>query len=248
MLTQPTNPDMTSAPPAIRLQGVSFSYPTRRTLRPERAEKFWALKDLNLDIPEGSILGVVGDNGAGKSTLLALLAGILAPDTGTVLYRQGLRTTLLSLQTGFNPQLTGRENIRISGLLLGMSPEQLRERMEPIIALADIGDFIDQPLRTYSTGMKARVGFATAYHTDPDVMLLDEVFSVGDLAFSKKARVLMEEKIQSDKTVVMVSHGEHILKQLCQNLVWIQHGTVMAQGPTEEVWAEYHSTYLAKHS
>lgn len=247
MLRTPPTGEAAPHPSAIRVEGVSLSYPKKRSIFPHRAEKFWALKDVSFEIPEGVILGIIGDNGAGKSTLLSLLAGIMAPDQGRILHRQGLRTTLLSLQTGFNPYLTGRENILISGLLLGMTVEELNERIEPIIALADIAGFIDQPLRTYSTGMKARIGFATAYYTDADVMLLDEVFSVGDLAFSNKARKLMEEKIKSDRTVVMVSHGEHILKQLCTQLVWIKEGRVCAIGETEEVWAHYHETYLQKH-
>lgn len=210
MLTSPHSTPSTPPLPAIRVEGISLSYPKKRSFFPHRADKFWALTDVSFEVPEGVILGIIGDNGAGKSTLLSLLAGIMAPDQGRILHRKGLRTTLLSLQTGFNPFLTGRENIIISGLLLGMTVEELEDRIEPIIELADIASFIDQPLRTYSTGMKARIGFATAYYTDADVMLLDEVFSVGDLTFSNKARKLMEEKIKSDRTVVMVSHGEHI--------------------------------------
>jgi lipopolysaccharide transport system ATP-binding protein len=201
-----------------------------------------------VDIPEGGVVGIVGRNGVGKSTLLRLLAGILEPDQGVVLHRRGLRAKLLSLQTGFNPLLTGRENIRISGMLLGMTSAEVKQRMEQIVSLANIGNAIDEPLRTYSTGMKARVGFATVYYTDADVFLLDEIFAVGDMEFSQKAQDLMEQKIRSRSTVVMVSHGEHILKQLCGSLVWIHDGVIRSQGPTEEVWDQYQQTYLAKHS
>jgi ABC-type polysaccharide/polyol phosphate transport system ATPase subunit len=138
--------------------------------------------------------------------------------------------------------------MRISGLLLGMTEADISERMGDMVALADIGPFMDLPLRTYSTGMKARLGFATAFYTDTDVMLLDEVFAVGDLEFSRKARALMEEKIRDEKNVIMVSHGEHILKQLCENLIWIKDGRVEAQGATDAVWDLYQNTYLAKHS
>ncbi|WFB37460.1 ABC transporter ATP-binding protein [Kiritimatiellota bacterium B12222] len=224
---------------AIQVKNVALSYPKKRSFHSKGVEKFWALKEISFDIPEGTILGIVGENGAGKSTLLSLLAGILKPDQGSVLHQKGLRTTLLSLQAGFSPHLTGRDNIRISGLLLGMSKTQVEERMEAMVSLADIGPFIDQPLRTYSTGMKARLGFATAYHTDADVMLLDEVFAVGDLDFSNKAQALMEKKINDDKTVVMVSHGEYLLKQLCENLVWIKDGVIAAHGPTQDVWEAY---------
>lgn len=233
---------------AMKVEGVALSYPMHRNLFQKRKERYRALLDVSFVVPEGKILGIIGDNGAGKSTLLALLAGILKPDRGQVLHRKGLRTTLLSLQAGFNPHLSGRDNMRMSGLLLGMTEAEIRERMDDMVALADIGAFMDLPLRTYSTGMKARLGFATAFYNDADVMLLDEVFAVGDLEFSRKARALMEEKIRDDKTVVMVSHGEHILKQLCENLIWIKDGRVEAQGPTEEVWGFYHNTYLAKHS
>jgi len=200
---------------------------------------FWAVENASFEIEEGKIHGIIGENGAGKSTLLALIAGILKPDRGDILLKKGLRTTLLSLQAGFNPHLSGRDNITISALLLGMTQQQISDRMEEMIELADISPFIDQPLRTYSTGMKARLGFATAYHTHAEIMLLDEVFAVGDLEFSRKAQRLMEKKIQNDKTVVMVSHGEHLLKELCQSLIWIRNGKIEAQGSTDEIWAEY---------
>jgi len=242
---------MLTVPPesaaAIQMRGVSLSYPKRRNLLRRDPERFWALRDVTMNIPEGKVLGVVGENGAGKSSLLSLLAGILKPDGGSLVQRRGLRTTLLSLQAGFNEHLSGRDNLLISGLLLGMTKAEIQEKSGAMVELADIGSFIDQPLRTYSTGMKARLGFAVAYYTDADVMLLDEVFAVGDLEFSRKARALMEEKVREDRTVVMVSHGEHILKQLCENLVWLQDGRVKALGPTDQVWERYEETYLKQH-
>jgi lipopolysaccharide transport system ATP-binding protein len=248
MLNSEPHPAPEGASPAICVRDVSFSYPTKRTLRQRSVAKKRILHGLNFDILEGSVVGVVGKNGVGKSTLLGLMAGIMEPDHGTVLHRRGLRAKLLSLQTGFNPQLTGRENIRISGMLLGMTSSEVNERMEEIVSLADIGNAIDQPIRTYSTGMRARVGFATVYYTHADVYLLDEVFAVGDMEFSQKAQDLMEKKIRSQSTVVMVSHGEFLLKKLCDTLIWIEDGRVAAFGPTDPVWEEYMQTHLARHS
>lgn len=148
--------------------------------------KFWALKDISFDIFHGETLGVIGRNGVGKSTLLCLIAGIIDPDMGTVFRAENCHASLLSLQVGFVPQLTGRENAVLSGILLGMHRETIESRMEEIIAFSELDEFIDQPIYTYSTGMRARLGFSVAFQTDPDILLVDEVLGVGDADFREK--------------------------------------------------------------
>lgn len=230
---------MSSSPPVFTLSQVGLAYPgTRRRFSVVR-DKFWALDQVSLEIYPGEVLGIIGRNGAGKSTLLKLLAGIIAPDRGEIRSRKDLRTTLLSLQAGFEPHLTGRENAILSGMLLGMSRRQVLQKMDRITELADIGEFMDRPLRTYSSGMGARLGFATAYHTDTDVMLLDEILSVGDAKFSRNTQELMTARLRSRKTAILVSHSEYLVKELCPRLIWLDKGRVRADGETDSVWAAY---------
>lgn len=230
---------MSSSTPVLALSHVALAYPGARRRFSLVRDKFWALEEVSLDIHPGEVLGIIGRNGAGKSTLLKLLAGIIAPDQGTILARKDLRTTLLSLQAGFEPHLTGRENAMLSGMLLGMRRREVIQKMDRIIALADIGAFMDRPLRTYSSGMRARLGFATAYHTDADIMLLDEILSVGDAKFAQTTQKLMTDRLRSRKTAILVSHSEYLVKQLCPRLVWIDKGRVRADGDTDSVWAAY---------
>jgi len=233
-MTLPTNSVFT-------LSGVGIYYPTHR--RNFRSDPFWVLRDVNLQINESEIVGIVGDNGTGKSTLLKILAGILKPDKGALEKRRDLMITLLSLQAGFRPNLSGRDNALVNGVLLGMTRKHLLERMDQIRELSDIGDFFDEPLKTYSSGMKSRLGFAIAYFTNPDVMLLDEILSVGDHDFSVKSRTLIQEKINEGRTTLIISHSEHLLKELCTRLIWIGEGTVLDDGDPDRVWLAYRSHY-----
>lgn len=203
-----------------------------------RAEGFWAIKDLSMELWRGETLGVVGRNGAGKSTLLRLLAGITRPDVGEYV-NHGYQATLLSLQVGFVPHLSGRENVMLSGLLLGLQRKEIEERMADIVAFAELEDFINQPIQTYSSGMRARLGFSTAFYVDPDILLIDEVLGVGDAAFVKKSKKVMREKISSDTTVVLVSHSASAIRSVCDRAVWIDGGRVQLDGDTEEVLAAY---------
>ncbi len=204
-----------------------------------RRERFWPLRDVSFDLGHGETLGIIGRNGVGKSTLLRVLAGIIAPDKGQVA-RNGCRASLLSLQVGFIPYLTGRENAILSGMLLGLRRSEIQAKLEEIIAFAELEDFIDEPVRTYSSGMAARLGFAVAFQADPDVLLVDEVLGVGDVAFQQKSAAAMREKMRSSKTVVLVFHNAQLIKGLCDRAVWIENGVMRAEGETERVLAAYH--------
>jgi len=223
-------------PPILSLKNVGIFYAQKK--RMFKKNIYWALKDITFDLHHGETLGVIGRNGAGKSTLLRLLAGILAPDRGEIM-RNNAHVSLLSLSVGFSPHLTGRQNAILSGLLLGMRRRQIAEKMDDIIAFADIGDFFDQPVRSYSTGMSARLGFSVAIQADQDVMLVDEVLGVGDEVFRKKSSEALKKKIRSEKSVVIVSHNIATLKELCDRVVWIEGGKTLATGAPDEVLQQY---------
>ncbi|RMG92892.1 MAG: ABC transporter ATP-binding protein [Zetaproteobacteria bacterium] len=221
---------------ALTLDRVGVAYRIREGLF--RSRLFWALQDVSFDVFYGETLGVIGRNGAGKSTLLRLLSGIIAPDKGKISTFDN-RASLLTLQAGFIPHLTGRENAILSGMMLGMSREQIMEKMSEIAEFAELGDFIDQPAWTYSTGMRVRLGFAVAVQADPDIILIDEVLGVGDRVFRRKTAQLMQEKIQSDKTIVLVSHSLEMVRQLCDRVVWIERGKVRMEGDPKTVLSAY---------
>jgi lipopolysaccharide transport system ATP-binding protein len=225
----------------LELQGVGVYYRMGRGIFPWRLPQFWALKDTTFKLYSGETLGIIGRNGAGKSTLLRLLAGILKPDSGTFT-NHGYSTSLLTLQVGFVPHLSGRENIVLSGLLLGFSLSEITDKVEEIVDFAEIGDFINEPLITYSSGMRARLGFATSFHLDPDILLVDEVLGVGDASFSKKTRAAMKERMKSHRTVVLVSHSASAVKALCDRAIWIERGTVAAEGNPGAIIEEYLAT------
>ncbi len=225
-------------PPVISLRGVGLCYRRRRRLLGRGGGEFWAISDASLDLHRGETLGVIGRNGSGKSTLLKLLAGILRPDRGEI-WTDGSRGTLLSLQVGFLPYLSGRENIFLSGILLGMRRKEIAARLESIVAFAELEDVIDEPIHTYSTGMRARLGFSTAIQVDPEILLIDEVLGVGDAAFVRKSTAALKEKVRSEKTVVIVSHAPATIRELCDRAVWIHAGVTRREGSPEEVLEAY---------
>ena len=196
-------------------------------LKRKRKEKkeFEALRGISFTVEHGINLGVIGSNGSGKSTLLRVLANTLFPDRGTVINRSK-SVSLLSLGIGFKPELTGHENVYLNGLLLGLSRAELEERMNDIISFAEIGDFISNPVRTYSSGMRSKLAFSIAINVDPELLLIDELFSVGDEHFREKSKKKMESMIQEDRTVVMVSHSMGMIKQYCHKVLWIEEGIV----------------------
>lgn len=224
----------------LSVEHVGVAYHTKAGLF--KKEAFWALKDVSFDVFHGETLGVIGRNGVGKSTLLRLLAGIVAPDKGKVV-NHDVTVSLLSLQAGFLGHLTGRENVILSGMMLGLSKREVMARMDEIEAYADIGGHFDRPVQGYSSGMRARVGFSVAIYVDADVILLDEVLGVGDIDFRSKSSATIKEKMKSDKTVVLVSHNPGLMKQLCDRAIWIEGGCVRAQGAVEEVTTQYENSF-----
>jgi ABC-type polysaccharide/polyol phosphate transport system ATPase subunit len=196
--------------------------------------RFWALRDVSFQLAPGESLAVIGPNGAGKSTLLMALAGIITPSEG-VIDVNGQVSTLLTLGAGFDPELTGRENVLLAGAFLGIAPREMRERLEPIIEFADIGEFIDGPLKTYSAGMRARLGFAIATSVDPDILLIDEVLATGDEAFREKSKARVLELTRRAKAIVLVTHDMNWVTEFCNRAMLIEHGRVIADGAPAEI-------------
>jgi len=206
---------------------------------------FYALKNINLSVRKGEILGIVGVNGSGKSTLLKLIAGVLQPNSGEVKI-DGHISALLELGAGFNPQFTGMENIKFYGAVLGIDEDQLEGSLEDIVNFADIGEFIHQPLKSYSSGMRARLGFALAAHTNPEILILDEVLSVGDAFFRRKCYAKMEEFFNSGKTILLVSHDVNSLHELCTRGIFLHDGQILFQNDIKEVTKYYLKYVFAK--
>jgi len=221
---------------AISIRNVGVAYRRRRGFL--RHDKFWALKNISFDLYHGETLGVIGRNGVGKSTLLRLIAGIISPDKGEII-NHGVSASLLTLQVGFSQLLTGRENAVLSGLMLGLTKDKILEKIDDISLYADLGEFFDMPVNHYSHGMRARLGFSVAIYAEPDVILLDEVLGVGDIDFRVKSKRTMKEKINSDKTVVLVSHDATTLRDTCDRVIWIENGEVREEGEVTNVLHKY---------
>lgn len=209
-------------------------------LRPRRAlaDAFGALRGVSFDVPPGQTLGLIGPNGSGKSTLLGLIAGVLQPTAGAVVAR-GRTTALLELGAGFHPQFTGRENVALNGMLLGLSEAEVRARLPRIIDFAELGDFIDQPVKTYSSGMYVRLAFAVAISVDPDILVVDEALAVGDAYFQQRCLKRMREFRQQGKTIVFVSHDTALVKALCDRAILLAGGEIVADGPPDAVVTTY---------
>src|SRR5437588_767316 len=227
---------------AVELDRVSKRYAigTRGGLFASRRRRheLWALRDVSLRLAAGESVGLIGHNGAGKTTVLKLLAGITRPTHGQV-HTSGRVASLINLGAGFHPELTGRENIYLNGVILGLSRREVRARFEKIVEFADLGPFIDTPLKRYSSGMYARLGFAVAAHVDPDVLLVDEVLSVGDVAFQDRSIRQMLSFRDAGRAILFVSHNLSAVEMMCQRVVWLDHGTIRLAGPTAEVVRAY---------
>jgi len=227
--------------PVITVQNVMVRFRYRRSLF--RKAMVEALRDVSFNLYQGDSLGIIGRNGAGKSTLLSLLGGIILPDSGRVI-NNDVRTSLLAMQVGFDPELSGRANALLSGMLLGFRYEDVKANLDKIIAFSELGEFIDKPVKTYSVGMRGRLGFSVALEMEPDVILIDEVLGVGDINFREKSMNVMKEKLLSDQTIVLVSHSGQIVKNFCNRVVWIEDGISRMEGNSEEVVDAYES-YMA---
>ena len=199
---------------------------------------FQALKEVNLQIRKGEIFGIIGNNGAGKSTLLKVISRVLVPTQGRV-WIKGKVSPLLELGAGFHPELTGRENVFLNGTILGHAHREIEEHMHEIIEFSELGSFIDASLRTYSSGMYARLGFAVATTWEPDILLLDEVLSVGDESFRRKCEARMNSFRNGNATSILVSHSMEAVRSLCERAAWLDHGSIRMVGPADEVIAKY---------
>ncbi len=199
--------------------------------------EFWAVRDVTLTVRRGEAVGLIGANGSGKSTTLQMIAGIMGPTSGTVT-TQGRITALLELGSGFNPEYSGRDNIAMYGTILGLGSREIAERMDRIVAFADIGDFIERPLKTYSSGMAVRLAFSCAVHVDPDILIVDEALSVGDTRFQQKCLRMIED-LRQRTAVLMVTHDLSALKRFCQSAIWLDQGRVRMQGTAAAVAAAY---------
>ncbi len=204
----------------------------------KRHREFYALKNINLEVKKGEILGIVGRNGSGKSTLLKLVAGVIQPNAGNMTVN-GEISTLLDLGSGLNPDFDGIQNIYFGGIMLGFSREEMRHKLDDILAFAEIGDFIQQPLKTYSSGMKARLGFALAININPDVLVVDEVLAVGDDLFRRKCFAKMEELFNTGCTVFFVSHSASSINEICTRAVLLDRGEIILDGPPKLVTTHY---------
>ncbi len=252
MFGRTTRATHTQAQPLIHLSHVSKRFTLRREVnrsfqqtfirllqrKEDTRQRFWALRDVSFDVMPGDCFGIIGPNGSGKSTLLKLVTGILEPTTGDIAIT-GRVASLLELGAGFHPELTGRENIFLNGSVYGLSRRQMRDRIEKIIEYAELGDFIDVPIKHYSSGMYVRLGFAVAIHSDPDILLVDEVLAVGDVAFQHKCLDSIQEFRANGGTLVFVSHDLSSIQSLCNNAIWLEHGEVRAAGTPLDVSMSY---------
>jgi ABC-2 type transport system ATP-binding protein len=224
----------------FRLYHERNRYIKAAVLRGRRAryEEFWALKEVSFSVPHGTTFGIIGSNGSGKSTMLKCLAGILQPNKGSIQVN-GRLSALLELGAGFHPELSGRENVYLNGAILGMSRRDIELRYDEIVEFAGLEKFIDTPVKNFSSGMTVRLGFAIAAHVDPEILLIDEVLSVGDQSFQRKSSEKIEEFRRDGRTIIVVSHGTSQLQQLCSDIAWLEKGELRAIGRSADVISEY---------
>ncbi len=213
-------------------------YAIRALQRRVTYDEFFALRDVTLEVSAGEVFGVIGRNGAGKSTLLRVISQVMKPSSGRI-WRQGSVAPLLELGAGFHPELTGRENVFLNGALLGHSREEMRNRFDEIVDFAELENFIDTPIRNYSSGMQARLGFAVATAVQPEILIVDEVLSVGDERFQEKCTARIEEFQRNGATILLVSHQAKLVEELCNRAVWLDGGRAQAIGPAREVVQRY---------
>ncbi len=242
------------AEPIITFKNVSKTYILYKNdqarfkalfIKPKNPKTNRALNNVSFEIYRGESVGIVGDNGAGKSTLLKMITGVAFPDEGEIIVN-GKVAALLELTAGFSMEMTGRENIYLKGYILGLEDEYIKQIEENIIEFAELGDYIDQPVRTYSSGMKMRLGFAINVNIEPDVLVVDEALAVGDATFKKKCKNKIKEIIAAGTTVLYVSHSANSVKEICPRSIFLKKGTVMFDGPTEETLKIYEESKKKK--
>lgn len=206
--------------------------------RVSKYDQFWALRDLSIEVTKGTTLGLVGGNGSGKSTLLKTLAKIYWPDEGDIEYF-GRMSALLEVGSGFHPELTGRENVFLNGSILGMKRKEIEQRYEQIVEFSGVREFIDQPVKNYSSGMYVRLGFSVAIHVEPDILVVDEVLAVGDAAFQAQCFERFRELKRQGTTIILVSHDMEAVNNLCDQVAWIKKGKLQMLGPAKKVTQAY---------
>jgi len=209
----------------------------------DEQDVIWALKDVSFEVNEGEVLGIIGKNGAGKTTILKILSRITEPTSGFAEIN-GRVSSLLEVGTGFHPELTGRENIFLNGAILGMRKREIEKKFDDIVGFAEVTQFIDTPIKRYSSGMQVRLAFAVAAHLEPEVLLIDEVLAVGDIAFQKKCLGKMEDVAKGGRTILFVSHNMAAIRSLCGNAIWIDNGQIVKRGTTDEVIRNYEESQL----
>jgi ABC-type polysaccharide/polyol phosphate transport system ATPase subunit len=211
--------------------------------------EFWALRDASFSVRAGESVGLVGRNGSGKSTLLKLVAGIHRPTEGRLLMRRGVRVgTMIELGVGFHPELTGRENVYLNASIYGLRRVDVDRLYDSIVEYAEIGEFMDQPIKNYSSGMAMRLGFAVAAHLDPDVLLLDEIFAVGDADFQEKCKATLRQFARKGKTILFVSHSPIAIREMCSRVCVLSHGRIVFDGPVEAGLARYDEVLAMEHA
>lgn len=223
-------------PVTAGLKRFLFGFPS--SMRSLKLNRFEALRNISFSVYPGESFGIIGRNGAGKSTTLGLIAGVLSPSNGSVEVK-GRVSPLLELGSGFHHELTGAENIELNAVLLGLSRREVADRLQSIIEFSELGDYVNQPVRTYSSGMLARLGFSIVAHLDPNILVIDEVLAVGDLSFQKKCTARLEKFKKSGVTMVFVSHAMEDVTGLCDRVMWIENHTVRMIGPPEQVVEAY---------
>ncbi|MER3388735.1 MAG: ABC transporter ATP-binding protein [Microcella sp.] len=239
----------TTAPPAVIVDNVSKKFrlykERNQTLksavmrgRKTVAEDFWAVRDVSFEVPQGHTFGLIGRNGSGKSTLLKTLARIYHPDQGTITLN-GTAASMLEVGSGFHPELTGRENIYLNGSILGLSRKQVKAKFDDIVEFSGVEKFLEQPVKNYSSGMYVRLGFSVAVHTEPDILVVDEVLAVGDGAFREKSRLKFLEFTGAGRTVIFVSHALNQVKEMCDQVAWLEKGRLREVGDATEVTDRY---------
>ena len=211
----------------------------------KKKEEFWALRDISFSVKKGEVVGLIGSNGAGKSTLLKVVSGVMKPTKGKVTVN-GVISPMIELGAGFDSELTARENIFLNGAILGYSKEFLESKFEEIVEFSELRDFLDVPVKNFSSGMTAKLAFSIATIVNPEILIVDEILSVGDIKFQEKSKNKMLEMIKGGTTVLYVSHSLDSIKQLCDRVIWLEHGKIVKMGDTKEICKEYYDTQMKK--
>lgn len=229
---------------SIKQMAVDF-FAKKKDKKEKRSNEFWALRDVNFTVERGEVVGFVGSNGAGKSTLLKVVAGVMKPTKGNVIVRGNI-CPMIELGAGFDMDLNAKENIYLNGAVMGYSKDFLDAKYQEIVDFSELHDFMDVPVRNFSSGMIARLAFSIATQVDPEILIVDEILSVGDLNFQQKSEAKMRSMITGGTTVLYVSHSMQSIKSLCDKVVWLEHGQVVMAGDTEKVCAAYYESQIGK--